>query len=123
MGHAVNYLNLYPKGQYDGCSTAGCYEDEILYENDLDEIISLIEISESCEQNIINNCTGNVLSQMAWWNDRNGNKIEYWDGNHPTGTEGCKCSLDGTGQSFIIQARFRGVTFGWHRILKNKKKK
>jgi len=31
---------------------------------------------------------------MAWWTDRNGNKIEYWDGNHPIGTEGCKCSLE-----------------------------
>jgi len=78
-------------------SEAGCFEDKLIYENDLEQIISLINISESCEQHVINNCTNNVLSDMAWWTDRNGNKVEYWDGDHPLGTEGCKCSLDGSG--------------------------
>ena len=72
-------------------------EDKITYANDLDQIISLVSISESCEQVIINNCTNNILSHMSWWTDRNGNKLEYWDGNHPIGTEGCKCSLEGSG--------------------------
>ena len=61
------------------------------------QIKSLIDISETCEQKIINNCTNNGISHEAWWTDRNGNKSEYWDGSHPIGTEGCKCSLDGTG--------------------------
>ena len=84
-------------GQFDGCSEPGCYEDTIIYENQLDQIIALINISESCEQNIINNCTVNILSGTSWWTDRNVNRVEYWDGSHPVGTEGCKCSLEGSG--------------------------
>ena len=56
-----------------------------------------MNISENCEQHVINNCTNNGLSHLGWWTDRNGNQIEYWDGDHPIGTEGCKCSLDGIG--------------------------
>jgi len=63
----------------------------------MDQIISLIDISANCEQRVVNNCTNNFLSDVAWWTDRAGNDIKYWDGDHPIGTEGCKCSLDGTG--------------------------
>ena len=84
-------------GQTNGCSDAGCYEDTINYENHLEQIIAVIDLSETCEQTILNNCTGNVLSHMGWWTDRGGNKIEYWDGDHPIGTEGCYCSLEGSG--------------------------
>ena len=84
-------------GQGDGCSDAGCYQDPITYDIEIYQIEAIIEISQVCEQKIVNNCTGNTLTNMAWWEDKSGNKIEYWDGNHPIGTEGCKCSLDGTG--------------------------
>jgi len=63
----------------------------------MDQIVALIDISENCEQHVVNNCTNNILSDVAWWTDRAGNDIQYWDGDHPIGTEGCKCSLDGTG--------------------------
>jgi len=63
----------------------------------MDQIAALIDISEICEQRIVNTCTNNMLSDVAWWTDRAGNKIEYWDGTHPIGTKGCKCSLDVTG--------------------------
>jgi len=84
-------------GQSDGCDEPGCFGDEINYKIEMEKIISIIEISQICQQRIINNCTGNGLSNFAWWTDRNGNQVQYWDGDHPQGTEGCKCSLDGPG--------------------------
>ena len=63
----------------------------------MEKIVALMEISENCQQHMVNNCSNNILSDFGWWTDRDGNQIKYWDGNHPIGTEGCKCSLDGTG--------------------------
>ena len=107
-------------GQYDGCSDPGCYEDKITYLNEMDQIISLINISESCEQNIINDCTNNPMSDFSWWTDRNGNKMEYWDGNHPMGTKGCKCSLDGSGCTPNLHGD--SVSFQLARIMANRRK-
>jgi len=61
------------------------------------QISSLINLSEKCTQTISNNCTGNPLSQSSWWIDRNGQRRDYWHGDHETGTEGCYCSLEGFG--------------------------
>jgi hypothetical protein len=84
-------------GEFDGCSQPGCFKDEVVYEAKMKEIVKLMSISETCEQEIVNICTGNPLSSYSWWVDRNGNKMEYWDGSHPKGTKGCKCSLDEDG--------------------------
>ena len=63
----------------------------------MDQIQSLTEISAGCHQEIIHNCTNNVLTGLSWWNDRNGNKINYWDGSHSPETVGCRCSLEQDG--------------------------
>ena len=36
----------------------------------------------------------NALTNYAWWNDRNGNQIKYWDGDYDLNKEGCACSKD-----------------------------
>jgi len=46
-------------GQHDGCDEPGCYSDKIVYDATMEQIENLIEISENCEQSIINNCTYN----------------------------------------------------------------
>ena len=53
---------------------------------------ALINISTGCEQKIVHDCTANALTNYAWWNDRNGNKIEYWDGDYESSKQGCECS-------------------------------
>ena len=63
----------------------------------MDQITAIMDISDSCEQEIINNCTGNMLSDLSWWTDRTGNEFEYWHGRHYGFAKGCKCSLDGSG--------------------------
>merc|ERR1712184_90419 len=80
-----------------GCDEAGCYSVKLNYDLDISQIASVIDISESCHQVVENNCTENSLTNFAWWTDRSGNEINYWDGDHPVGTKGCKCSLDGAG--------------------------
>jgi hypothetical protein len=45
----------------------------------------------------VNNCTGTPLTKYAWWTDRNGNKLSYWDGDHNSTTTGCQCFLSGDG--------------------------
>ena len=49
-------------GQSDGCVQPGCYEDEINYNVEINQIESIIEISETCEQTILHNCTNNAIS-------------------------------------------------------------
>ena len=51
-----------------------------------------MKISTGCSQTIVNKCTFNALSNFAWWMDRNGNKIEYWNGNLNENAKGCKCA-------------------------------
>ena len=55
---------------------------------------ALINISTGCEQRIHHDCTANALTNYAWWNDRNGNKIEYWYGDYDLTKKGCPCSED-----------------------------
>jgi len=90
-------------GQSDGCDGAGCFHDKIHYGPSMTEIESLLHISSECHQTILNNCTNNPLSHVAWWIDRHGQVQEYWDGDHETGFIGCYCSLHGNGCSENVQ--------------------
>ena len=83
--------------QSDGCTDPGCYNDEIMYNATMDQIVGLIEISASCEQTIVLNCTNNRVTDFAWWTDRKGTTHKYWHGDYNTDTEGCYCSLEGNG--------------------------
>ena len=53
-----------------------------------------MNISTGCEQRIHHDCTANALTNFAWWNDRNGNEIKYWNGDYDLTKEGCACSED-----------------------------
>ena len=69
----------------------------------MDQITALAKISESCSQSIINNCTNNHLTGIAWWVDKNGDNHEYWHGSYDQSStehkQGCYCSLEGDGCS------------------------
>jgi len=51
-------------------------------------------LSEKCEQSIVNNCTVNKLTGFGWWEDRNGAKVTYWNGDRPATDIGCQCQDD-----------------------------
>ena len=54
--------------------------DNISYDIKMDQIEALISVSLFCQQEVVNNCSVNQLTDMAWWLDRNGDKHEYWHG-------------------------------------------
>ena len=43
-------------------------------------------------KSIEHHCFFNALTNFAWWTDRNGNKIEYWNGDLNPTAKGCKCA-------------------------------
>ena len=43
-------------------------------------------------KSIEHHCYFNALTNFAWWTDRNGNKIEYWNGDLNPTAKGCKCA-------------------------------
>lgn len=43
---------------------------------------------------MVNNCTNNPLTNVAWWSDRHGSTHQYWHGDHSGDTQGCYCHLE-----------------------------
>ena len=58
------------------------------------QIEALIDMSETCEQSIVNNCTVNRLTEYGWWEDRNGKAVNYWHGDRNADATGCQCNDD-----------------------------
>jgi len=56
------------------------------------QIEALMKISTECTQSIEHHCYFNAITNFAWWIDRNGNKIEYWNGDLNPAAKGCKCA-------------------------------
>ena len=54
------------------------------------QLEALMHISDSCEQEITHKCTGNALTNYAFWNDRHGREIKYWNGDKPETATGCQ---------------------------------
>jgi len=75
----------------DGCYEPGCFKDNITYSASIEQMEALIDISDTCEQYIQNNCSNNALTDFAYWTDRNGIDQEYWNGDKSTGEQGCIC--------------------------------
>jgi len=80
----------------DGCDEPGCFQDNITYSASIEQIEALIDISDTCEQYIQNNCSNNALTGFSYWTDRNGFEQEYWNGNKSTGERGCACNETGS---------------------------
>jgi hypothetical protein len=59
---------------------------------------------------VVNNCTNSQLSGFSWWEDRNSNKIAYWDGSFDESTTGCACFLTGDGCETRSQKSRNGGT-------------
>jgi len=79
-----------------GCSTPGCFSDQITYPASMEQLEALIDLSENCEQSIVNNCNVNALTEFGWWEDRNGNNVTYWHGDKGENEVGCQCNDDET---------------------------
>ena len=82
--------------KHDGCEDAGCHTAFIKYESTAEQIEALSDLSETCSQSIVHQCTNNGLTGTSWWLDRNNQKRQYWSGDYTVLNEtGCACSLEG----------------------------
>ena len=62
---------------------------------------ALIHISDTCQQYIMNNCSTNALTDFAFWTDRNGDELEYWNGQNETAyQQGCACGQEDSCDDF-----------------------
>ncbi len=59
-----------------GCDGPGCFTHSITYENPMDQIQALIQISDRCSQTIQIDCYSAPLAngevEFGWWLDKNG---------------------------------------------------
>jgi hypothetical protein len=69
------------------------FQDDIQYNLTDAQIAAVIDISKSCSQSIVNNCTNSQLTDMAWWIDNTGTRRNYWNGDG-TAEFGCACSMN-----------------------------
>ena len=67
-------------GENDGCQERGCFVDAISYNATKYQIEALLYLSEKCEQQIKHFCSTNPLTNYAFWTDRHGREIAYWNG-------------------------------------------
>ena len=62
-------------------------------------------LSTDCLQEIKHTCNVNALTAFSSWTDAEGQKNRYWDGNHTSSTEGCKCFSEKTCDSGFSASR------------------
>ncbi|CAG0887115.1 unnamed protein product [Darwinula stevensoni] len=84
--------------EVDRCSHPGCHGRKVTYESSLKQIVSLMDQSESCEQQMIYGCfsAGGKNDEMphSWWLDRHGRPQHDWNGAN-AGEHTCNCGLHG----------------------------
>ena len=76
------------------CSEPGCFKLELEYSTDMENLEKLIEISESCSQEITFDCHMVALEyndvNLAWWTSRDGEKQLFSD-EVEDGNNFCSC--------------------------------
>ena len=76
------------------CSDPGCYSRKITYDVPMEQIQSLIDLSETCNQPIRYDCFLSPLQEqdvnLAFWLDKNEDVQYYWTGSHH-GQHVCSC--------------------------------
>ena len=75
----------------------GSYSRNITYDISMEQIVAIINQSQSCRQFIKYECHASVLlwrhySEYGWWVSRGGKKMKYWGGAKP-GTNSCACGM------------------------------
>ena len=82
------------------CHGPGCYARPIIYNSSIEQIKTLIELSESCSQSIRYDCFASALEDggvnYGYWVDRNGQDQIYWTGAN-YGNHVCKCHFSEEG--------------------------
>ena len=73
------------------CTDKNCYNLSLNYNIDMDQIVSLIGISDECSQTITFSCYISKFSQFASWTDRNGNHHQFFTNDS---TNICECKID-----------------------------
>ena len=76
------------------CTDPGCYSRQITYDAPMEQIQSLIELSNTCSQEITYNCFLSPLQDegvnYGFWKDKNGEDQIYWTDSH-FGEHVCSC--------------------------------
>ena len=80
--------------EHDGCEEKGCFTDVITYNATKYQVEALLYLSEKCQQEITHFCSTNPLTNFAFWNDRHGREVAYWNGDKDVTATGCACSED-----------------------------
>ena len=82
------------------CQDPGCYSREITYDSPMEQIKTLIELSNSCNQLIRYDCYLSPLEEnmvtFGYWVDRNGQNQIYWSGEN-YGNHVCSCHFSEEG--------------------------
>ena len=88
------------KVEVEHCHDAGCYSRVINYDVPMEQIQSLIELSNTCSQEINYECFLAPLQEegvnFAYWLDKNGDSQIYWTDSH-YGQHVCSCHYSESG--------------------------
>ena len=82
------------------CNDPGCYARPIVYDSSMEQIKTLIELSNSCSQPIRYDCFASSLQtegvNYGYWIDKNGEDQIYWTGAN-YGNHVCSCHFSEEG--------------------------
>ena len=70
----------------------GSYKRMIMYEQDFQSIIKVIDGSHSCRQLVKVVCRGSFITRYSWLTNRANERMSYWAGGPVNGT-GCACGI------------------------------
>ncbi|XP_049770774.1 neurexin-4 isoform X2 [Schistocerca cancellata] len=89
----------------DGFQAPGSFVQSIHYDADMDQLIALVNRSQSCQQSLMYQCRNSRLfnanaqtdrfEPYSWWVSRSNQKMDYWAGAVP-GSRKCACGIMGT---------------------------
>eukprot|EP00795_Rhopilema_esculentum_P002768 gene2768-991_t len=70
----------------------GSYKRMIMYEQDFQSILKVIDGSHSCRQSVKVVCRGSLIKRYSWLTNRANERMSYWAGGPVNGT-GCACGI------------------------------
>ena len=79
----------------NGFEDPGSYSRKVKYNISIEQVVTIIERSQKCEQFIRYECNMAGLwfhEPFSWWVSRDGAKMAYWGG-APPGSSNCKCGI------------------------------
>ena len=90
LGATIVYHDKMTRQTISNCNTSDCFNLNLTYKSSLDQVMALIDFSQTCRQMIQFDCKLSPLINYGTWSDRYNTKQSYFAGAN-FGQKTCDC--------------------------------